>query len=178
MPSPTACSPPCGCSPPSGLQANFPSPITWQSNSLPPESWARSPSCSHKKPSVTAPALFWPSPPLGPPPHAVSSKERSVMGIIDFFIANRIVGWSHQCSNYRRPNVRPANFFQVGHLLCRSGATQEPLGSASMVWTERTYHRGRRQAALGRLTPIELDTLTAMRRAATSPRLLGPKGLR
>jgi len=73
------------------------------------------------------------------------------MGIIDFFIANRIVGWSHQCSNYRRPNVRPANFFQVGHLLCRSGATQEPLGSASMVWTERTYHRGRRQAALGRL---------------------------
>jgi putative transposase len=30
-----------------------------------------------------------------------------------------------------------------------------------VVWTERTYHRKRRQAALGRLTPIEFETMMA-----------------
>jgi transposase InsO family protein len=28
-------------------------------------------------------------------------------------------------------------------------------GTAIVIWIERTYHRRRRQAALGRLTPIE-----------------------
>jgi len=28
-------------------------------------------------------------------------------------------------------------------------------------WIERTYHRKRRQAALGRLTPIEFETMMA-----------------
>jgi hypothetical protein len=37
-----------------------------------------------------------------------------------------------------------------------------------MTWIERTYHRRRRQAALGRLTPIEYDLImtTAAIRAA------------
>lgn len=41
----------------------------------------------------------------------------------------------------------------------RSWATREQLRSAIVVWTERTYHRKRRQAALGRLTPIEFETM-------------------
>ncbi|EQM74712.1 hypothetical protein L687_04425 [Microbacterium maritypicum MF109] len=28
-----------------------------------------------------------------------------------------------------------------------------------MTWIERTYHRRRRQARLGRLTPVELETI-------------------
>jgi putative transposase len=28
-----------------------------------------------------------------------------------------------------------------------------------VIWIERTYHRRRRQDALGRLTPIEFETL-------------------
>jgi putative transposase len=28
-----------------------------------------------------------------------------------------------------------------------------------VTWTERTYHRRRRQAALGRLTPVEYETI-------------------
>jgi len=28
-----------------------------------------------------------------------------------------------------------------------------------VIWIERTYHRRRRQAALGRLTPIEFETI-------------------
>ncbi len=28
-----------------------------------------------------------------------------------------------------------------------------------MTWIERTYHRCRRQASLGRLTPIEFETV-------------------
>ncbi len=38
-------------------------------------------------------------------------------------------------------------------------ATREELRIAIVTWTERTYHRRRRQAALGRLTPIEYETI-------------------
>ena len=37
----------------------------------------------------------------------------------------------------------------------RSWATREELRIAIVTWIERTYHRRRRQDALGRLTPIE-----------------------
>ncbi|HLU62998.1 MAG TPA: IS3 family transposase, partial [Protaetiibacter sp.] len=30
---------------------------------------------------------------------------------------------------------------------------------AMVTWIERTYHRRRRQARLGRLTPIEFETI-------------------
>jgi transposase InsO family protein len=36
----------------------------------------------------------------------------------------------------------------------RSWATREELRIAIVRWIERTYHRRRRQAALGRLTPV------------------------
>ncbi len=38
------------------------------------------------------------------------------------------------------------------------GATREELRLAIVVWTERTYHRKRRQRRLGKLTPIEFET--------------------
>ena len=38
-------------------------------------------------------------------------------------------------------------------------ATREDLRVAIVVWIERTYHRRRRQRGLGRLTPIEYETL-------------------
>ena len=41
----------------------------------------------------------------------------------------------------------------------RSWATREDLRIAIVTWIERTYHRRRRQAALGRLTPIEIETI-------------------
>jgi transposase InsO family protein len=37
--------------------------------------------------------------------------------------------------------------------------TREQLRIAIVTWTERTYHRRRRQAALGRLTPIEFEAI-------------------
>lgn len=40
----------------------------------------------------------------------------------------------------------------------RTWATREQLRIAIVVWIERTYHRRRRQARLGRLTPIEFET--------------------
>ncbi len=33
-------------------------------------------------------------------------------------------------------------------------------------WTERTYHRRRRQRRLGRLTPIEYETINAIPQVA------------
>ena len=41
----------------------------------------------------------------------------------------------------------------------RRWATREELRLEIVTWIERTYHRRRRQAALGRLTPIEYETI-------------------
>ncbi len=45
-------------------------------------------------------------------------------------------------------------------------ATREDLRLAIVIWIERTYHRRRRQRRLGRLTPIEFETLTRAAHAA------------
>lgn len=41
----------------------------------------------------------------------------------------------------------------------RSWATREELRLAIVTWIERTYHRRRRQARLGRLTPVEYEAI-------------------
>lgn len=41
----------------------------------------------------------------------------------------------------------------------RSWATRDQLRGAIVHWIERTYHRRRRQDRLGRLTPIEFETI-------------------
>jgi transposase InsO family protein len=38
-------------------------------------------------------------------------------------------------------------------------ATRAELRLAIVTWSERTYHRRRRQRALGKLTPIEFELL-------------------
>ncbi|HEY9563405.1 MAG TPA: integrase core domain-containing protein, partial [Nocardioides sp.] len=38
-------------------------------------------------------------------------------------------------------------------------ATRNELRLAIVTWIERTYHRRRRQTRLGRLTPIEFETI-------------------
>nr|WP_255499311.1 DDE-type integrase/transposase/recombinase [Aeromicrobium senzhongii] len=43
----------------------------------------------------------------------------------------------------------------------RSWSTREELCTALVRWIERTYHRRRRQAALGRLAPVEYEIITA-----------------
>ena len=40
-------------------------------------------------------------------------------------------------------------------------ATRQQLRIAIVTWIERTYHRRRRQAALGRLTPVEYEIIMA-----------------
>jgi putative transposase len=42
----------------------------------------------------------------------------------------------------------------------RHWGTRQALRIAIVTWIERTYHRRRRQAGLGRLTPIEYETIT------------------
>ena len=45
--------------------------------------------------------------------------------------------------------------------------TREELRLAIVIWIETTYHRRRRQRALGKLTPIEFEML--LHQAATRP---------
>lgn len=50
----------------------------------------------------------------------------------------------------------------------RVWTTREELRIAIVTWIEKTYHRRRRQAALGRLTPVEFEivmTTPALRAA-------------
>ena len=41
----------------------------------------------------------------------------------------------------------------------RRWTTRQQLRIAIITWIERTYHRRRRQTRLGRLTPIEYETI-------------------
>lgn len=61
-------------------------------------------------------------------------------------------------------NAAMESFFallQKNVLNRRSWATRDDLRIAIVTWIERTYHRSRRQAGLGRLTPIEYETIMA-----------------
>ena len=49
--------------------------------------------------------------------------------------------------------------FQKNVLNRKRWATRDELRIAIITWIERTYHRRRRQDALGRLTPIEYETI-------------------
>ena len=48
----------------------------------------------------------------------------------------------------------------------RRFATRTELRVAIVIWIETTYHRRRRQQGLGRLTPIEFETLLDTAQAA------------
>jgi putative transposase len=59
-------------------------------------------------------------------------------------------------------NAAMESFFsllQKNVLNRRPWATREELRIATLTWIERTYHRRRRQDSLGRLTPIEFETI-------------------
>ena len=50
----------------------------------------------------------------------------------------------------------------------RSWTTRDELRIAIVTWIERTYHRRRRQPALGRLTPVEYETTMTPQPAAAA----------
>ena len=59
-------------------------------------------------------------------------------------------------------NAAMESFFallQKNVLNRRSWTTREQLRIAIVTWIEATYHRRRRQARLGRLTPIEFEAI-------------------
>jgi transposase InsO family protein len=59
-------------------------------------------------------------------------------------------------------NAAMESFFsllQKNVLNRRRWATREQLRIAIVTWIERTYHRRRRQTALGRLTPVEFEAI-------------------
>lgn len=45
-------------------------------------------------------------------------------------------------------------------------SSREELRLAIVAWIERTYHRGRRQRGLGKLTPVEFETILEVAHAA------------
>ena len=63
-------------------------------------------------------------------------------------------------------NAAMESFFallQKNVLNRRRWTTREELRLAIITWIEKTYHRRRRQARLGRMTPIEFETVGSVR---------------
>jgi transposase InsO family protein len=66
-------------------------------------------------------------------------------------------------------NAAMESFFslvQKNVLNTRRWQTREDLELAIITWIERTYHRRRRQRALGKLTPIEFESLDRTQKVA------------
>jgi putative transposase len=66
-------------------------------------------------------------------------------------------------------NAAMESFFslvQKNVLDTKRWSTREELRLAMVVWIERTYHRRRRQRRLGKLTPIEFETINVVLQAA------------
>jgi len=66
-------------------------------------------------------------------------------------------------------NAAMESFFsllQKNVLNRRRWATRHDLRLAIVTWIEKTYHRRRRQDTLGRLTPVEFETLINAAHAA------------
>jgi putative transposase len=69
----------------------------------------------------------------------------------------------------RGDNAAMESFYsllQANVLNRQSWAIREQLRIAIVSWIERTYHRRRRQRALGRLTPIEYEAVIGYNRLA------------
>ena len=65
-------------------------------------------------------------------------------------------------SSQRNPRSRYLGVHHPGVNL----TTQEQLRIAIVTWIEKTYHRKRRQRRLGKLTPIEFETINQATSAA------------
>ena len=68
-----------------------------------------------------------------------------------------------------RDNAAMESFFallQKNVLDRQRWQTREELRLAIVTWIERTYHRRRRQRGLGKLTPIEFETVYEVAHAA------------
>jgi transposase InsO family protein len=66
-------------------------------------------------------------------------------------------------------NAAMESFFallQKNVLNTRRWETRDQLRLEIVTWVERTYHRRRRQRALGRLTPVEFETINRAAHAA------------
>ncbi|GGC17583.1 integrase [Cellulomonas carbonis] len=75
--------------------------------------------------------------------------------------AHELVGSMGQVAS-AGDNAAMESFFsllQKNVLNRRRWATREDLRIAIITWIERTYHRRRRQHRLGRLTPVEFETI-------------------
>lgn len=55
------------------------------------------------------------------------------------------------------------SLLQKNALNRKAWATREQLRIAIVTWIERTYHRRRRHARLGRLTPVEFEAIMTTR---------------
>lgn len=67
------------------------------------------------------------------------------------------IGYSTPVEQPVKPPVRSVPAQNV--LDRKRWATRAELRLAIVVWIEKTYHRTRRQRRLGRLTPIEFETI-------------------
>lgn len=84
-----------------------------------------------------------------------------------------VTAWSGRCARVGAAgdNAAMESFFallQRNVLDRRTWNTRDELRIAIVTWIERTYHHRRRQARLGRLTPIEYETIMTPKTATAA----------
>ncbi len=94
-------------------------------------------------------------------PVALVAPLREASIVISALLARRLVGSMGRVASCG-DNAAMESFFallQKNVLNRRSWVTRDELRIAIVTWIERTYHRHRRQAVLGRLTPTEFEAI-------------------
>ena len=76
-------------------------------------------------------------------------------------LTDPLAAWGRPATDTRvgRRRLRRVSLLQKNVLNRRTWATREQLRIAIVIWIERPYHRRRRQDSLGRLTPIEYESI-------------------
>ncbi len=99
--------------------------------------------------------------PTGTVVHSDRGSQLGLRAYVQMLARNRLRGSMGRVAAYAC-NAAMESFFsllQKNVLNRKRWATRHELRLAIITWIERTYHRQRRQRTLGRLTPIEYETL-------------------
>ncbi len=131
--------------------------------SVPPWSWA-DPDTPFPTPdellvSLRLPAGQWHPERLEAPRRRASGPGGQSATVTDTVVAVPRRGGTDRVDGPGR-SLRGQRRLQRNVLDRQRWATRHQLRLAIVTWIERTYHRRRRQRALGRLTPVEYETIT------------------
>jgi putative transposase len=93
---------------------------------------------------------------------AARDRLTQLVAVIDSSLPRLLIDVARDSQSRLGDNAAMESFFGLlpNNVLDRQiWSTRQQMRHAIVTWIERTYHRGRRQRSLSRLTPIEYETV-------------------